>query len=125
MRPRLRHAIAAFALILALPGAANAMDVATWLAKADALKAKGAGALLSKDYKLLQAEIRSNGAALRAERDAAKAAGQRPAYCAPGQVSLNSDEVMVMMRAIPEAQRARTQVKDALRAGLARKYPCP
>ena len=117
--------LAVAAVILAAPGAAFAMDVATWLAKADALKAKGVGALLSKDYKLLETEIRSNGAALRAEREAAKAAGRQPAYCAAGKVALSSDEVVVMLRAVPEAQRARTPVKDALRAGLARKYPCP
>ena len=125
MKMKLKLKLLAAVLVVAAPGAASAMDVATWLAKADALKAKGAGALLSKDYKLLQGEIRSNGAALRAEREAAKAAGQRQAYCATGKVDLNSDEVMVMMRAVPEAQRARTPVKDALRAGLARKYPCP
>jgi hypothetical protein len=117
--------VAAAALILVVPGAANAMDVATWLAKADALKAKGVAALLSKDFKLLEGEIRANGAALKSEREAAKAAGQRPPYCATGKVSLNSDEVIVMMRAVAEAQRPHTPVKDALRAGLARKYPCP
>jgi hypothetical protein len=116
-------AVAAF--ILAAPSVASAMDVATWLAKADALQAKGAGALLSKDYRLLQSEIKSNAAALKAEREAAKAAGRRPAYCPPGKVSLNSDEVIAMMRAVPAAQRPAMQVKDALRAGLARKHPCP
>jgi hypothetical protein len=122
----LKHPILALAaLVLAIPCAANAMDVATWLAKADALDAKGVGALLSKDYKLLETEIRSNAALLKSEREAAKAAGKRPAYCPPGKVALKSSEIIAMMRAIPEAQRARTPVKDALRAGLGRKYPCP
>lgn len=117
--------LAAAVLFLAVPIAAHAMDVATFLAKADALKAKGIGALLSKDYKVLENEIRSNGAALMAERDAAKAAGRPLAYCAPGKVSLNSNEVIAMMNAVPAARRAQTPVKDALRAGLGRKYPCP
>jgi hypothetical protein len=116
--------LAVTALVVAFPAAAAAMDVTTWLAKADALKAKGAGALLSKDYKLLQSEIKSNAAALKAEREAAQAAGRKPAYCSAGKIGLDRDEVMAILRAVPEAQRARTQVKDALRAGLARKYPC-
>ena len=126
MRSKLKLKIfAAATFILAAPGTAFAMDVATWLAKADALEAKGVGALMSKDYKVVKAEIETSAAALKAEREAAKAAGKRQAYCPPGKVSLKSDEVIAMMRAVPEAQRARTQVKDALRAGLARKHPCP
>ena len=117
--------VAAAVVILAAPGPAWAMDVATWLDKAERLKAKGVAALLSSDFKLLEKEIKMSGAALKAERDGAKLAGRRPAYCPPKGASLNSDEVIAMMRMTPEGERGRTSVKDALRAGLARRHPCP
>jgi hypothetical protein len=116
--------ISAVAMAIAVPGAANAMDVATWLTRAEALKAKGVLALASRDYKVLEGEIRTNAAALKQERLAAQAAGRRPAYCPPGKADLTSDEVFAGFSAVPVAQRARTPVIDALRTTLARKYPC-
>lgn len=104
--------------------AANAMDVATFLVKADALQKKGMLALMSSDYKLLKAEIETNAKILRAERLAAERARRRPAYCPPAKQSLDSDEILAAFRSIPAAQRPRVQVKDALRALLVRKYPC-
>lgn len=113
-------------LLVALPaGAAQAMKVDQFLQKADALQQKGMMALFSSDYKLLKGEVEAGAAALRQERLAAKAAGRPQAYCpgdsAPG---LNSNEILKAFRTIPSAQRSRVEVKDALRALLARKYPC-
>jgi hypothetical protein len=114
------------ALILAsIPlGAAQAMDVATFLAKADALQQKGMMALMSSDYKLLKSEVETQMAALRAERAAAERARRKAAYCPPAKPSLNSNEILAAFRTVPAAQRPRIQVKDALRALMARKYPC-
>ena len=116
----------AAALLAALPvGAAHAMDVATFLAKADALQKKGMMALMSSDYKLLKKEIVPHSQTLRNERLAAERAGRKGAYCPPPKQSgLNSDEILRAFRSIPAAQRPRTDVKDALRALLVRKYPC-
>lgn len=115
----------AAALLAIVPlGAAQAMDVATFLVKADALEKKGMLALMSSDYKLLMGELRTQGEALRAERLAASKAGRKPAYCPPAKQSLNAKEVLTAFRTIPVAQRSRIQVKDALRALMARKYPC-
>ncbi|HEX8466916.1 MAG TPA: hypothetical protein VF620_03820 [Allosphingosinicella sp.] len=115
----------AAALLAVVPiGAAQAMDVATFLVKADALQKKGVMALMSSDYKLLKGEIETNGAALRAERLAAERARRKPAYCPPAKQSLTSGEILAAFRSIPAAQRPRIQVKDALRALMARKYPC-
>lgn len=116
--------LAAFLLASVPIGAAQAMDVATFLAKADALKKKGMMALMSSDYKLLKKEIETHSGTLRAERLAATRAGRKPAYCPPAKSGLNSDELLAAFRSIPAAQRPRTDVKDALRALLARKYPC-
>jgi hypothetical protein len=115
----------AAALLAAVPlSAASAMDVATFLGKADALQKKGMLALMSSDYKLLKREIEVNGEALRAERLAAERAKRKPAYCPPAKQSLTSGELLTAFRSIPVAQRPRIQVKDALRALMARKYPC-
>jgi hypothetical protein len=116
--------LAAVLLAVVPLGAAHAMDVATFLARAEALQKKGMLALMSSDYKLLQAEIASNAKALRAERLAAERARRKPAYCPPAKQSLNSDEILAAFRTIPAAQRPRVPVKDALRALLVRKYPC-
>lgn len=121
----MKKKLLAAALMATIPlGAVNAMDVATFLAKADGLQKKGMLALMSSDYKLLKAEIETNANALRAERLAAERARRRPAYCPPAKQSLNSDEILAAFRTIPAAQRPRVPVKDALRALLVRKYPC-
>jgi hypothetical protein len=121
----LKTKLIAAALLAALPfGAANAMDVATFLAKADSLQKKGMMALMSSDYKLLKGEIVAQSQGLRSERLAAQRAGRKAAYCPPADSDLGSGEILAAFRTIPAAQRSRVQVKDALRALLARKYPC-
>ena len=114
------------ALAAALPvSAADAMDVATFLAKADGLEKQGLLALASSDYKLLKAEVQAASTQLRAERTAAQRARRKPAYCPPAQAGLTPAEIVAHFRTIAPAQRRRTQVKDALRTLLAKKYPCP
>lgn len=115
---------AALAVVIPL-SALHAMSVATFLDKADALQRRGAFALFSSDLGLLKGEINDAGTALRAERLAAVRAGHRPAFCAPERVSINSNELLAHFRAIPPAQRAHVEIRDAMRGFLARKYPCP
>ena len=112
-------------LMVVVPATAiQAMNVATFLQKAEALEKKGMAAMFSSDLGLLKREIRTASAQLKTEREAAKRAGRPTAYCPPAKASLNSNELMVHFRAIPPAQRARTEVRDGLRSLLARKYPC-
>jgi hypothetical protein len=115
--------LGAFLLALPLAGAA-AMPVSAFLQKADALEKKGMMALFSSDYKLLKGEIEADSQQLKSQRLAAKAAGRPQAYCPPTKAGLGSSEILAAFRTIPPAQRDRVQVKDALRALLARKYPC-
>lgn len=117
--------IVAAVLAVSIPAAAHAMPVQTFLAKAEALKSKGPLALFSRDYKLLMNAIKSDAAALRAERVAAKAAKRTPAYCPPGPISMSSSEIMKVMQAVPPAERTRTDTRNALRAHFARRFPCP
>ena len=121
MKLRMVFAVA----LAAAPAAASAMPVATFLAKASALKAKGPFALFSGDLKLLTNEIKANSIALRAENEAAAKAGRPKAYCTPpGGAALSQDDIMQAMQAVPPQARDRTDTKDALRAFLARRFPC-
>jgi len=100
--------------VLIVPVAASAMPVSTFLAKADALRAKGPLALLSGDLKLLTNEIQ-----------AAERAGKPKAYCTPGAgVKLTDKDILAAMQAVPVPHRASTSTKDALRGYLARRFPC-
>ena len=114
------------ALIAAMPiAAADAMNVAIFLQKAEALEKKGMMALFSGDFKVLKKEVEGASAQLRTERLAAQQAGRKPAFCPPAKGgSLNPNELLAHMRSIPAGQRSQTEVKDGLRGLLARKYPC-
>lgn len=115
-------AIAIFGVVSV--SAANAMDVGTFLAKAEVLRERGVMAMFASEYGELQGEIRASYASLKQERLAAQGAGRRAAYCPPGPASLTTEEIMGAMTAVPPARRTRVQVRDALRAAFARKYPC-
>ncbi|HEY1606882.1 MAG TPA: hypothetical protein VGF77_14935 [Allosphingosinicella sp.] len=117
---------AATVLLIALPAtAAQAMDVATFLAKVDALEKQGMLALLSSDYRLVKNESETAIREITAEARAAKAAHKPPVACPPGGTAqTDSNEALAYFRAMPPDKRARTQVKDALLALLIHKYPC-
>ena len=110
---------------LFLASSASAMSVSTFLEKANGLKAQGPLALLSSDYSLLKNEVRGSMEALRAERLAAVKSGRTPAYCPNEQAgSMSVGEIMGAMNAVPAPARQRTDVKDALRAHMAQRFPC-
>ena len=120
----MRKAILALALAAAPLSALQAMNVAEFLQKAERLEKKGMAAMFSSDMRLLKGEIQTASRQLRAERLAAERAGRRGAYCPPAKAGLNGRELLAHFRSVPPAQRGVTQVKDALRSFLARKYPC-
>jgi hypothetical protein len=103
---------------------ALAMDVASFLARAEKLQKKGPLALLSSEYRALKHEAENAGDALKAERVALVKAGKLTPYCPPKKGSLGSSELLNAFRAIPAADRPRTSVKDGMRAYLAKKWPC-
>jgi hypothetical protein len=112
---------------MALAGtSAHAMDVATFLDKANALQRKGAMAIFSGEIKVVMGEINAATKALRAERLADVAANRHPKYCPKGgKGGLDQKELFAAMNSVPDHLRPRTQVKDALRTAFAKKYPCP
>lgn len=121
----LRMLLIGVTLVAAPIASAAAMPVDAFLAKAAALERKGPMAFFSKDLKLLMNQIKKDGTELNAANKAAEAAGRPKAYCTPkGGVKLTDGDVLSAMRAVPAASRPSTSTKEALRAQMARRYPC-
>ncbi len=113
------------AVLSASPAAASSMSVQTFLTKANSLKKRGPLALFSGDLKLLMNQVKSDAASLRTERLAAKAAGRPQAFCPPqAGVKMTDEDVMTAMEAVPPPRRSATSTKVALRAFMARRFPC-
>lgn len=120
-------AAAAGVLSLAMPLAAapGDMTVATFLAKADALRSRGPLALMSSDYSLLKGEVTGAAQAYRARLRGEQAAG-RPSSCPPaGRAAFNSDDVIGQMRTYPVGARGQTTVATAVADLFRNRYPCP
>jgi hypothetical protein len=116
-------ALAILALPTALHAAAGDMNVATFLAKADALKAKGALALFSSDIGVLKAEGQAAGQAYKARLDKERAAG-RPSSCPPKGTKVSSDDVLAHLRTYPANARPKVTMKQAMADFFIKKYPC-
>ena len=126
MRVR-RGAAAALATLLAASPALSEpgdMSAATFLAKADALRAKGPMALLSGDIKVLKSEGQAAGLAYRARLKAEKAAGKPPHSCPPPKSRINSTQVIEHLRTYTPATRARTTMKAAISDLMVKTFPC-
>lgn len=113
-------------LALAAPAQANTgeMSVATFLAKADALKAKGFMALGSPDIKLLRAEGQAAGQAYGARLQAERASG-KPSSCPPKGTRPSSDQVLDHLRTYPAEKRTGLTMRAAMADYFIKKYPCP
>lgn len=112
--------------VLALaPASAQAMTVAEFLAKANALIAKGALASESPDFAPLAAEIRVAVEAYRDDLNAARHAGSAPHSCpsAARGVRFSTKELVAEFNAIPPADRGMS-VKTAFYAMMKKRYPC-
>lgn len=123
----MRKMIIGLAAISAImPAAAHAMSVAEFLAKTDALKAKGVLALGSPDIGLLRDDIATASDAYRAGLAREVAAGRKPSSCPPpkGTAKVTSDDIIAAFRAIPAGQRAKMSTKTAFAAFMAKRYPC-
>jgi hypothetical protein len=120
-----RLVFAAIAASLLVPTAAQAMTVAQFLAKAKALQAQGALAILSPDAELLKREVASIRAAYTADLRAARAAGKTPHSCPPetGKPRISPRQMLAELEKIPKAKRSMS-MKAAVYAYMKREYPC-
>ena len=101
------------------------MDVATFLAKASALKAKGMFAIGSPDIALLRNEVTGAGIAYRADIAADAAAKRRPRACPPprDKSPVTSNDIVAAFQRIPVAQRG-ISVKAAFYRYMDKRFPC-
>lgn len=101
------------------------MSVEAFLTKALPLEKAGHFAIFRSDFRELIAEVRAASQSYRADLAAQKKAGDIPHSCPPEKVSLSNEEVMALMRAVPEPERATTSVKQALASTMKKRFPCP
>lgn len=99
------------------------MSVATFLGKAEALKAKGMAAMFSSDVKLLTSEGKAAAAAYRARLESERKVG-RPSSCPPAKASVSSNELLAHLASYPAAARPSVPMNRAMGDFFARKYPC-
>jgi hypothetical protein len=121
-----RLIVCAVALAVAQPALAQSMNAELFHQRAVALQKKGPLALLSRgEIKALMAEGKASGERARSQRLAAVQAGKTPRYCPPTDVrGMSSDEFMKRLAAIPQAERRRIDMGEAMNRILATKYPC-
>jgi hypothetical protein len=121
-----RLILAASALLLAVPATAAAPGTAeNFLNRADRLLGKGPLALFDGDYKRLQREGNAAGTSIRLEREAAEKAGKPILYCSPKpRADLGNMEFLRELRKIPQADRQRMTLREAMLLVIQRKYPC-
>lgn len=109
--------------VVAIP--AQASTVRDFLGRADALEAQGPLALLSPDYKLLKGEAKAASNAYRAQLDAQRRAGRKPASCPPppSETKITPEELLDGLRAIPPRQRGMS-LEDGIGRIMRQRYPC-
>lgn len=104
--------------------AAQAMSVQEFLAAAARIP-RNPTALLRADTRRLMAEVRTASTTIGNEREAAIAAGRRPAFCPPGgRTSISADALLARFNSIPQARR-NISVTQAMREWMAERHPCP
>ena len=116
------------AVLLAVPASAIAqnMNADEFHRRAIALQKKGGRALLAMgEIRALTKEARGAGETVRAHRIAAEKAGQTPRYCPPkGAPRMGSEEFLKRLSAIPQENRGKINMLEAMNRILAGKFPC-
>lgn len=118
-------ATALIGLSLTVPAAAapGDMNIATFLAKANALKAKGMAALFSSDIGVLKSEAMAAGQAYQARLMQERASG-KPSSCPPQGTKVNSTQFIAHLESYPIAARQSTNLKQAIADMFSKRYPC-
>lgn len=124
MRTGLRRAVPAMVAIMAMAApAAAAISTGTFVVRARALQEEGVAALLSPDFSELRSEAQAATAALKADRDARKAAGKPPIACVPEGQSIGITEMLDGLDALSPADK-KLPLKDGYARVLAKRFPC-
>ena len=117
-------ALGGLVLLSATPVSAQApVTVATFLARANALKAQGIAAMFSPEIKALRDLGAAAGAEYRARLARERTAGQ-PSSCPPPKTQIASDQFLAHLETYPAPVRERTTLAAAVGDLFARKWPC-
>ena len=108
------------------PLAAQTMNAETYHQRAAALMKKGPLAMFSRgEIKALMQEGQKAGLKSREQRLATLKAGGKPRSCPPeGKQTMGAEEFMKRLSAIPQAERERIDMTEAMTRISAAKYPC-
>lgn len=111
----------------ASPALAQTMNAQEYHKRATALMKKGPLALFSRgEIRKLMDEGQKAGLKSREQRLATIKAGGKPRSCPPeGKQAMDSNEFMQRLSAIPQADRARIDMTEAMTRISAQKFPCP
>lgn len=120
----MKFRIAFAAALIGLSAPVSAMTVAEFMAKVAGLKAKGPMALFSSDIGVLKREGMAAGESIRADQDAAAAAGRPGPTCVPKGSKVSSNELLAYFEKIPPAQQQRMSVKQGMVSLFRQKWPC-
>ncbi|CAM3127546.1 Rap1a immunity protein domain-containing protein [Sphingomonas antarctica] len=110
--------------LIGVAAPASAMTVAEFMAKVDALKAKGPLALFSSDIGVLKAEGMSAGESIKRDQETALAAGRPAPTCVPKGSKLGQNELLTYFGKIPPAQARTLSVKQGMVGLIRQKWPC-
>ena len=113
--------VAVAAAIVSAPAAA--MDVATFIAKGEALKAKGMLAMFSGDLRVVREEAKQASRLYQLDKQARAKAGLPPNSCPPPGAKLGAMEFFDELKKIPVAERG-MPMKDGMAWVSRRKFPC-
>ncbi len=121
-----RLLLAVPALLVAAPAPAQTMNADIFYQRATKLKSKGAMAVFSGgEIKALMREGQAAGKAASAAHKALAATGKPTRFCPPdGPQKMGSDEFMNRLAAIPQVERRRIDMTEAMTRMFAAKFPC-
>ncbi|MFA4892894.1 hypothetical protein [Brevundimonas sp.] len=113
--------------VLLAPGAAGAQASRTLdgvVTEANRIPMNATSALRPSAHRL-KGEVQRAFGAVRGEIQTARAGGRRPPACPPETISLNPQQLLGFLNAIPQERRQRMTVTDGIRTWMASRYPCP
>lgn len=124
MRRLMIFVLAALALPSAALAARGDMNLATFIAKADALQAQGPLALMSPDLELLRAEGSAAGQSYKQRLLSERAKG-KPSSCPPDNARIEPTELVNFLKtAYPAQARPRVTIRQGVADYFIRKFPC-
>ncbi len=112
--------------LMAAPAMAQSMNAENFYQRAMKLKGKGALAVFSGgEIKTLMREGQAAGKASSAAHKALEASGKKTRFCPPkGPQKMGSDEFMTRLAAIPQTDRKRIDMTEAMTRIFVAKFPC-